>query len=70
MSRIEGVKIDVDFLYGHGAISQPTYAALYAECPDFTNPNNVCNEWLDKMSAEAGQYYAYNLSVKNMQNQH
>lgn len=38
----QGTKIEVDFLYGHGAISQPTYAALYAECPDFTNPSALC----------------------------
>ena len=57
----QGTKIDVDFLYGHGAISQPTYAALYAQCPDFTNPTLVCDDWLDTMSEEAGNYYAYNL---------
>ena len=51
----QGTKIDVDFLFGHGAFSQPTYAALYAECPDFTRPTPVCDAWLDKMSEEAGR---------------
>ena len=34
-----------------------TYAALYAQCPNFTNPTPVCDAWLDTMSEEAGDYY-------------
>ena len=52
----QGTKIEVDFLYGHGAISQPTYRQLYAACPDFTSPTTECNRWLDIMSAEAGAF--------------
>jgi hypothetical protein len=46
---------------GHGAISQPTYEQLLVQCPDFAQPSTLCNEWLDKMSDEAGPYYGYNL---------
>ena len=51
----------MEFLYGHGAFSQPTYEQLKVQCPDFTNPNTLCEQWLDKMSAEAGPYNGYNL---------
>ena len=47
--------------YGHGAISQPTYEQVLVQCPDFTNPSTLCNEWLDKVSAEAGPFNGYNL---------
>jgi hypothetical protein len=57
----QGTRISVEFLYGHGAISQPTYEQLKVQCPDFTNPNALCEKWLDKMSAEAGPYNGYNL---------
>jgi serine carboxypeptidase-like clade 1 len=57
----QGTRIEMSFLFGHGAISQPTYAALQAECPDFTRPNTMCERWLETASAEAGHYYGYNL---------
>ena len=57
----QGARISVEFLYGHGAMSQTTYQALHAQCPDFANPNAVCQQWLDKMSDEVGPYYGYNL---------
>eukprot|EP01051_Picozoa_sp_SAG22_P019746 SAG22_NODE_3743_length_1547_cov_1.931630_1_plen_356_part_10 len=56
-----GTRIEVEFLYGHGAMSQPTYEMLKVQCPDFANPEPMCNEWLDKMNAEVGPYYGYNL---------
>ena len=57
----QGARISVEFLYGHGAMSQTTYQQLHAQCPDFANPNAVCQQWLDKMSDEVGPYYGYNL---------
>ena len=41
-------RISVEFLYGHGVISQPTYEQLKVQCPDFTNPNALCEKWLTR----------------------
>lgn len=57
---LQGTKISAEFLFGHGLVSQETYAAMQGACDgEYDRPSALCSSMLKKMDSEVGSYYSY-----------